>query len=106
MSAEAKGDKTMATADHGEATISSEALSLLSCFSDGIDDLVLRIAGGVARSRLPQEDHPEISGGDIIAAGNVLSKALRNAPEMPEDVKPAIEAMLQCVAQKAQNRRH
>jgi len=95
----------MPATDGTEATISSQALSLLACFSDGIDEVVLKIAEGLARSEARGTEQPEISAANIVSAGDVLSRALRNSPDVPDDVKPAIDAMLECVTRKAKNRR-
>lgn len=97
----------MATADrpNTDATISSEALSLLSCFSDGFDEVVWKIAEGIARGRTAPGVKPEIEDGDIVAAGEKLAHVLKMSPELPEDIKPAVDLMLQCVHRKAQSRK-
>jgi hypothetical protein len=95
----------MATANHDrtDSFISSEAIELLDCFSNGIDEFILQLAEHVANERTGTA-RSEITAQDILKAGELLVAMLRHA-NIPDDVKPAIDSMLQCFTNKVKHRK-
>jgi hypothetical protein len=91
------------------STASSEALELLGCFYNGIDDLVYQIAEDVARAREGASraaDRPvQIEVADVKQAGDKVLAALRDMVKMgtlPADAGPALDAMKTCFETNAQ----
>ncbi len=91
----------MATTNSGraESTISSDALGLLGCFSGVFEDVIYRMAEHAAIARAASGQTIEISADDVEDAANLLAQILRDS-KIPEDVKPAIDSMLQCFTHK------
>lgn len=95
----------MATANHGqEATISSDALELLDCFGEGLDEFVYKMAEHSAILRSGKASPVEITADDMVSAGEVLARILQNS-DVPSEVKPAIDSMLQCFTKKVRHRK-
>jgi hypothetical protein len=98
---------TMATTNQAnrEATISSDALGLLDCFSGGVGELVYKPAEHAALSREgPEAKSVEVSADDVEKAADFLVQIIRNS-NVPTQVKPAVDSMLQCFSHKNTQRK-
>lgn len=86
------------------STASTEALELLNCFSDGIEDLVYQTAEVVARKRacgsLPSGKPVEIELQDVRQAGELVIAAIKKivaAGSLPPDVGESVDEMHRCL---------
>lgn len=97
----------MATAhrETKEPTISSDAIGLLDCFSAGVEELVYKLAEHTARSRLePDATVIEVNADDIEKAADFLVQIIRRS-DVPAQVKPTVDAMLQCFLHRNTHRK-
>jgi len=90
----------MATANHGniESSISSDALGLLDCFTNGLDDVIYEIAEAIAARRTGSQQ-VEITRADIKEAANVFVVCLETA-EIPAPVRDHVRQMLHCLSEQ------
>jgi len=90
----------MATVDSAtnESTISSEALGLLDCFANGIDELIYGLAEVAATERAGAKG-AEISVADMEVAATRFVEIMKRS-DLPNELKPHISAMLDCFSRK------
>lgn len=84
--------------------MTNQALELLTCFQDGVDELVAKMAEENARRRLSvSADAPtviEVGTEDVRAAGErmlTMMKALVAAGTLPADLQDTIQEMNNCL---------
>lgn len=96
----------MATANHGniESSISSEALDLLDCFANGLDDVMYELAEAVAARRTGRTNNVEICVDDIREAAKLFVECLERV-EIPDRAKAAVHEMLKCLSHQIERDR-
>jgi hypothetical protein len=94
----------MATLDNkNEIAISSDALSLLDCFSSDFEDVIFKLAEHAARDRVGG-DATEVVSEDVKSAAEEFVQIMK-ASQVPDDVKAEIDSMLKCVSEKEKRRK-
>jgi hypothetical protein len=86
-----------------DIAISSDALSLLDCFSSDFEDVIFRLAAHAARARAGG-NAIEVVPSDIQAAAEAFATIMK-ASQLPDDVKAEVDMMLQCVSAKHKRRK-
>jgi hypothetical protein len=88
-------------AQRGDWKISSKAIDLLQCFMSGLDDVIVRIALGIADEKRRSGHRVElrIEADDIEQAANAVLEQIRST-DLPQPVKTEIDEMDECLKAK------
>ena len=87
-----------------EWRLSAKAVDLLQCFMSGLDDIVLRIARGIAEERQKATNAKElrVEAEDVAAASRHVFAQILSQSDLSDSVRSDLVAMQECLTAKCQ----